>query len=159
MKFQPIDTATGGPCLPGCYCPKLIPGNQKIIPSPWLPGSWYCEELLIKIPVIKELGIFYQSRYCKVHSNWGPGKQEPPVIWMRMNPRKEALIHVYGYIGSDRPNFGIVGNPPNRTFRAFFVGNFCESSAEPNSPNWAQFTSFSGIYNLPRRYYVVNLFI
>ena len=43
---------------------------------------------------------------------------------------------------SDRTNFGIVRNPPNRTFRTFFVGNFCKSSAEPNSSNWAQFYLF-----------------
>ena len=38
-----------------------------------------------------------------------------------------------GIIISDRPNFGIVGNQPNRTFRTFFGGNICKSSAEPNS--------------------------
>ena len=38
-------------------------------------------------------------------------------------------VHWYS---RDRPNFGIVGNQPNWTFRPFFVRNFCESSAEPN---------------------------
>ena len=40
---------------------------------------WYCEALLVKIPVIKELRIFNQSRYCKDHGNQGPDNQGPAV--------------------------------------------------------------------------------
>ena len=57
---------------------------------------------------------------------------------------------------SDRPNFGIVENQPN--FRPFFVRNFCESSAEPNSADpWLYSRGFYYLYT--HKTYHVNIIL
>ena len=50
------------------------------IVSPRLSGSRYCEDLLVKIPIIKLLGIFFQSRYCEDHVKRGLDNRGPTVL-------------------------------------------------------------------------------
>ena len=59
---------------------RKVPSNQKKNRSPWLSGSWYCEEILVKNPGNQgTCNFFYQTRYCKDHGNQGTNNQGPAV--------------------------------------------------------------------------------
>ena len=56
----------------GWIGPEKVSGNQtKILVLYYLD----CEELLVKIPIIKEHRLFYQSQYCKDYGNQGSDNQ------------------------------------------------------------------------------------
>ena len=75
MKIIKVSWIFGYLDVDGTASPEKVPGNQKKFPVLDYQDRGIARNYQWKIPIIKELGIFNQSRYCKDHSNQGPDNQ------------------------------------------------------------------------------------